>query len=626
MMSALLLLALSAAVPQAGAPTAPPSRALMLEFAGQARLAGTSGSLQGAKVVARHLEAAGWRVELDEREVLLSLPRALRISIFAGSGGEAVSERRERFDPDAIPAGDVPPFNSWTASGKVRAKVVDVGYGLRADYERLAAEGVDVRGAIALARYGRAYRGVKAQRAEEFGCAGVLLFTESKTDGGERGSVWPEGPWKPDWDAQRGSILPVESSPGDPTTPGWASPRPRESGKRLSREETDARLPKILCMPIGVREARQILARLEPRGPGPVEVELEIDAPRDLRTIRNVIATLPGELASEFVIAGGHRDSWVRGANDNGGGCVALLRAAQHLGARAQDGWKPARDLKLAFWDAEEHGLIGSTEWGEAHAELLREQCLAYINCDASVGGPNLGAGGSPGMLGAIERAARRVNTLDGSKTLWDDWCARVEGGRPDLGLPGAGSDHAVFAHHLGIPVVEPGFGGAPSAGQYHASFDDFLLIERFIDPTWQCHELAGRLLAELLVELSARPHAGFRSAEAAQAFARHARDLGGESWFGTQRAQRLANSFEALARHFDDHAASETRLYRVLGREFGPAERAWFRNVLWAPDVENGYSAETFPTLRAGAKRGAGELDRELERLMDDLRALRAD
>lgn len=617
-------LAISLRQEPASATPAPPSRALMLEFALEPRLAGTSGSLQGAKIAARHFQAAGWQVELDERVVLLSLLRSSRLALFADAAAkEPIVERSERFDPDALPAGDIPPFNAWTASGKRRGKVVDVGFGLRADYERLASAGVDVRGAVALAKYGRAYRGVKEQCASEFGCVGVLLYSESSADGGEKGAVWPEGPWKPDWDVQRGSILPVESAPGDPSTPGWGSPRPGESARRLEPGACDARLPKLLCLPIGVRDARAILSRLDGLGPGPIEVELEIDAPRDLRTIRNVIATLPGESHQEFVIAGGHRDSWVRGANDNGGGCVALIRAAQLLGERVATGWKPARDLRIALWDAEELGLIGSTEWGEANAEMLRRECAAYVNCDASVGGTQFAASGSPGMLGAIERATSRVRTVDGASSLWEDWSKRLNGRAPDLGLPGAGSDHAVFAHHLAIPVVEPGFGGAPGAGQYHTTFDDFALIDRFIDPTWAGHELAARTLVELLVELSSLPRAGFDSAEAAWAFAAHARALGHEAWFGEARAARLTSAFEEAARGLLEHRERGVHLYRALDREFASGARAWFRNVLWAPSIENGYSAETFPSLRAAAKLGEDALELELARLERDVRAL---
>lgn len=586
----------------------PPARALAAELAAEPRLSGTSGALRGAKVVERHLEAAGLRVEIDERVVLLSLPRRLSVQVFADSASaQPLAGSVERFDPDAIPPGDVPLYSAWSSSGKVRAQVVDVGHGLAADYERLKAAKVAVKGKIALARYGRAYRGDKARLAEQHGCAGLLLYSDPKSDGGEKGDVWPLGPWKPDWDGQRGSILALDGAPGDPSTPLGPSPRPGESGERLSGDVLEARLPGIPCLPIGVRHVRAIQARLAPDergaplGPGPAEVELDLDVPRELRTIRNVIATLPGE-SDEFVIAGSHRDAWVRGAQDSGTGCVALLRAAQHLAERARAGWKPRATIRIAFWDAEEHGLIGSTEWAEANAAVLRERCLAYVNSDASVSGTEFSASGSPGMLGVLRSVAERARTADGARSLWEDWCARSEHGTPQLGLPGAGSDHAAFVHHLCIPMLEAGFGGN-EGGQYHTRFDDFAFVERYLDPGFVGHEMLGSFLADLLAELASRPGGGFDVAEAARTFAGHARAAADQKAIPPEPGEELALAFERCAAAAAERTWSAAdrphRFYAELEPVSGIQGREWFRNALWAPSPDNGYASETFPVLR---------------------------
>ncbi len=587
----------------------PRSRELLLELCSTTRLAGTSGSQVGAAIVAKHLKAAGWSVELDEREVLLSLPRSTRMAVFAdGAAREPIVERRASFDPDAIPPNDLPLFNSWTASGTARGKVVYVGYGLREDFERLRAAKVELKGAIALARYGKAYRGVKAQLAEEYGCAGVLLYTPSSEDGAERGPVWPQGPWKPDDDAQRGSILPVSLAPGDPSTPNGPSGRPGEACERLSIAEARERLPKILCLPIGARDGDMLLKQIlaGPEGaqllPGPVEVELDLDAPLALRRIVSVHARLAGE-SDELVIAGSHRDAWVRGAHDSGSGCVALLRAAEHLSERVKQGWKPRATLQLSFWDCEEHGLIGSTEWGEANAALLRDKCLAYVNSDASVSGTAFGASGTPGLLGLVRAVSERARTADGSKSLWEDWCSRAKDGEPSLGLPGAGSDDAVFAHHLNVPVLNVGFSGN-SGGQYHTAFDDFGVVERFLDPGFVGHEMLGLLLADLLAEMSARPGGGFDVAEAARAMVTHVRNSA--ELLGAEHAESLAAAFEACASEVErDETRTPTRAQRFYSLFESPtplAGRAWFRNSLWAPALENGYGVESFPHARASS------------------------
>lgn len=629
-----LLLTLAALAPPAASQEgeAPPSRQLLLELTSQARLAGTSGSVWGARFVARELERAGWRVELDEREVLLSLPR--RISVRGDDPavpGEPLFRREERFDPDAHPPGDAPPFNAWSASGLAIGPVVDAGYGLRDDFERLRGAGVELEGTVALARYGRSYRGVKAQLAEEYGCAAVLLVNDPADSGAGRGEVWPRGPWKPDWSVERGSISPMAKAPGDPSTPGWPSPAPGEEGRRLTPGEWDAVLPGIPCVPLPWREARELLARLVevhlpgedgederalPLGPGPAVVQVEVNQPRELRTIVNVIATLEGE-REELVIAGNHRDAWVRGAHDAGGGTVALLRAAQRLGERARTGWRPAATLKLAFWDAEESGLIGSTEWVEANAELLRERCLVYLNADAAVTGTLFrGAAGTPGVLSTLRAALERVKTADGRSDLWTSWVEVAGPGGPHLGLPGSGSDYTAFLHHLGLPVVDLSLGGN-SGGQYHTRFDDFAQVERFLDPGFRGHELAGELVATLLVEFARRGRASFSEQEAAVRLADLARRESG--WLGEDRAGRLAAAFEEVAA--TARTARRAPLYQRAQAPGGLPGRTWFRNRLWAPGLETGYSAESFPTLREAAAVSAAALDAELDSLVEALR-----
>ncbi len=486
-----------------------------------------------------------------------------------------------------------------------------------------------MEGTIALARYGRCYRGIKAQLAEEFGCAGVLLFNDTTDSGAAKGETWPKGPWKPDWSVERGSIAPMAKAPGDPSTPGWASAAPGQEGRRLTEEEWDAALPKILCTPIPYREARLLLDGLaavpitddaghtknEKLGPGPVHVQLGIWQPRELRTIHNVIATHPG-LEDNWVIAGNHRDAWVRGAQDAGSGTVSLLRAAQRLGERARLGWVPANTLKLAFWDAEETGLVGSTEWAEANAEELRKRCIVYLNGDAVVGGTKFrGASGTPGVLGTLQAALEKVQQVNTSGSLWDAWKERAGERGPQLGLPGSGSDYTVFLHHLNLPIVDLTLGGS-AGGQYHTSFDNFAQVDRFLDPTWAGHELAGELSAALLVEFSERGRNSFSEAEAAQRMAEVAR--GCVSWMGAERAQKLADAFEACAKAGGAHLREP--FYARLSTAGGLQGRRWYRNRLWAPGLETGYSAEKFPSLRFAALLGDEALDFELNSMVDAL------
>ncbi len=586
----------------------PRARELSRALCAAPRLAGTDGSRRGALWVAAQLERAGFTVTLDERLVLLSLPRRLE---FRCVDGDAVRiERVESFDPDATPAGDVPTFNAWSASGRVEAGVVTVGRGLRADYEALREQGVDVAGRIALATYGGAYRGVKAEMAEEHGCVGLLLYNDPTEDGPDRGPTWPSGPWKPGWAAQRGAISSLVVAPGDPSTPGWASTP--DAGRRLDSESLAARLPRIPVLPIGADDAAIVLGAGDD-----ARVLLDLSVPRELRRIVNVIARLPGT-GPGFVVAGNHRDAWVRGAHDAGSGTVSLLRAAERLGARFAAGWRPANGIVLGFWDAEEFGLIGSTEWGEAHEAELVEHAIAYVNADAAVGGTRFHASGTPGLMGSLRTALERVPAPaepDGERgpaNLWEQWTRDGTTERA-LGLPGSGSDFTVFLHHVGLPVLDVSFGGN-AGGQYHTRFDDFELMDRFLDPTWEGHEAAGHLLAELLGLFAERGRAAFDPADAARGMARMARAKNRPAALDDEQAERIARAFDALATVAANHP-SNALFYRELFADGGLRARPWYRNQLWAPGVETGYAAETLPALRAAA--AGQEFERELDALI---------
>lgn len=681
-----LLLALTCSL--APAQDDPPSRALLLELTATPRLAGTPTSYRAVEVVSRVLTEAGWEVEVDSREVLLSLPRRLELGLYEDGAREVPFHQRiERFDPDAVPPGDLPPFNSWTASGEVRAEVVDAGWGLPEDFARLASARIDVQGKVALCRYGRCYRGDKVRRAQAAGCAAVLLYSPASDDGAERGPTWPEGPWKPAHEAQRGAIGPMTTSPGDPLTPGSPAPRLGEAGPVDPEQLAGAlaRLPAIPVLPIGAEEGAALLERLATRrirdadgkvrsvrlGPGPASARVLVDAPRERRPIHNVIGRLPGR-RDGFVLAGNHRDAWVRGAQDAASGTVTLLRAAQRLGARRSAGWTPEHGIALAFWDAEETGLIGSTEWGEAHATDLRTRCSVYVNADAVVGGLTFRASGTPGLEGVLARALARVpeRSAPGApgplmgRTLLDQW-SEGQGGLPRFALPGSGSDYTVFLHHLGVPIVDLGFGGN-GGGHYHTAFDDFGMVERFLDPGFVGHELAGEFLTVLLGDLAELGPLAFDDAYAAAELERHAREAA--PWLGEERAGRLADSLGSLGRaitlswtewrHTQELAGDgelgpfgawpsfldaleapasaaargaaldepRPRLYGALQRPEGLEGRAWFRNDLWAPDPDNGYATLHLPRLRAATDAGdEAALEAAVDELVERIAALRA-
>jgi len=400
------------------------------------------------------------------------------------------------------------------------------------------------------------------------------------------------------------------------STPGWPSPPPGAPGKRLSEEEWNARLPRILCTPITGAEYAAI------RDAGALaRVTLQLDLRRELFDIVNVIATLSGT-SEDLVVVGNHRDAWVRGAQDAGSGTVALVRAAQLLRERIEEGWKPGCTLVFAFWDAEEFGLIGSTEWGEANVDRLGEHGLLYVNADSAVSGLRFGVNGSPGWSSVLAATLARIpdprhDEFAPGTTLLDTWNGKQKPGT--LGLLGSGSDFTVFVHHLGVPALNFAFRGN-RGGQYHTRFDDFDHMDRFLDPTWRGHETAARFVCELVSEVSERGRSALDGAEAAASLAARVRGAGvevtdGSRWLGSPRAERLASVLDTIATQFRG-GREDAHFYRVLLQEGGLEGRPWYRNPFWAPGMETGYAAETLPDLRLAARHGPAELERAVEAL----------
>src|SRR3954468_24851130 len=290
-------------------------------------------------------------------------------------------------------AEQLPTYNAYSADGDVTAPLVYVNYGIPDDYERLDRMGISVKGAIVIARYGPSCRGIKPKVAAEHGAVGCLIYSDPHDDGYFQGDVYPKGAWRNDNGAQRGSVADMPLFPGDPLTPGIGATK---DAKRLPVKEAPT-LTKIPVMPISYADALPLLRALAgpmaPEdwrgalpvpyhlGPGPATVHLKLEFDWKMVPANDVIAKLKGsERPDEWVIRGNHHDAWVNGAEDPLSGLVAEMEEARAVGELIKSGWKPKRTIVYAAWDGEEPGLIGSTEWAETHAEMLKRNAAVYIN------------------------------------------------------------------------------------------------------------------------------------------------------------------------------------------------------------------------------------------------------
>lgn len=551
--------------------------------------AGSPGDYKTALFVRDRLREWGWRADLAEYEVLLNYPVASPNNpqlelLLPDRKSLPLTEAPNPADKDSANPAAFPAFHGYGVSGDVSGQVVYANFGRPEDFSALDRLGIDVRGKVILVRYGEIFRGLKVRNAQKRGARGVLIYSDPADDGYTKGDIYPNGPYRPGTAVQRGSVQFLSLGPGDPSTPDGPSvkgarrlptdplhgfpiatrpapaARPTRSGEQalsahsamtvkewerqtgLVRDEYFASIPSL---PISYDAARPILEALGGPGvpsgwqgglplayhvgPGPAEVHFAVQMDYQVRTIWNVIATLKGAVEPDrWVLLGNHRDAWVYGAVDPSSGTAATLEACRALGTAVREGWRPRRTILYASWDAEEYGLVGSTEWADEHASELTEKAVMLLNVDSAVGGRDLQMDGVPSLRDLALDAAGAVADVRSGRPLRDLWVERKRAAwassspldlpdplwgdpvepeppgdtsppqrpaarfSPHLEPLGSGSDYTAFLDHLGVPALDAGFGGR--YGVYHSIFDNFFWMERFCDPEFLTHATAARL------------------------------------------------------------------------------------------------------------------------------------
>ncbi len=639
-----------------------------------------------SKAVAEHalelLRGWGLDAKIEVFEALLPYPTSRALEMTAPVTYKAqLREPVVEADRNSGDAGQLPTYNAYSASGDVTAPLVYVNYGIPEDYDVLAKQGVDVKGKIVIARYGRSWRGTKPKVAAEHGAVGCLIYSDPRDDGYFQGDVYPKGAFRPPQGVQRGSVMDMPLYVGDPLSPGWAS---EPGSRRLALSEAKT-IMKIPVLPISYGDAQPLLENLGGPvareswrgalpityhlGPGPSVVHLKLDFDWTTKPLYNVIVTIPGDtLADEWIIYGNHHDAWVNGTNDPVSGAAVVLETARTLSDLVKQGWKPRRTIKLALWDGEEFGLVGSTEWVEKHLAELDRKAAVYINSDTN-GKGRIGAGGSPALQQFMSEVLRDLNDPVSGKSLLDtarESRGRGErpepgGGQPDrsepsnrgelagsnefrLGPLGAGSDYVAFFDHGGIASLNLGFSGS-FGGVYHSIYDSWYWYTHFSDTDFVYGKALAQVMSTSLMRLadsSVLPFEFGAFSKAVGAYINEIRKLAGKEEARLRlddvraeldKVESAAIAYEAaLSESLANLDAARLarlnqavyRTERSLTLREGLPGREWYKHQISAPGVYTGYGAKTLPGVREAveAKRW-DEAERQSQQVIKVLRAL---
>ena len=636
---------------------------------------GSPMSKANAEYTAELFKSWGFDTEIEVFHVLFPTPLERSLELVGPTTYKAL------LDEPALPEDAtsnvrqdmLPPFNAYSADGDVTGELIFVNKGIPADYEELEKRGISVKGKIVIAKYGGSWRGIKPKVAYEHGAIACILYSDPMDDGYFQGDVYPKGPYKMDMGAQRGSVADMPQYPGDPLTPFVGA---KEDTKRMTPEESPT-VMKIPVLPISYADALPLLSALDgpvapPNwrgalpityhiGPGPAQVRLKLKFSWDIVPAYNVIARLKGsEFPDEWIMRGNHRDGWVFGAADPISGHVAMMAEAKAIGQLAKTGWRPKRTIMFGSWDAEEPGLLGSTEWVEYHRDEIDQKMVAYLNTDGN-GRGFIGMGGSHTMQEFINQVARDVEDPQTGVSVLERRRARdlANGSKttPEKGdIPinplGSGSDYSPYLQHMGISSLNIGFGGESGGGSYHSIFDSYDHYKRFGDTDFSYGVTLAKVMGRTTLRLANADILPFRF----ETFTGHVNEYVGEveklvedlrtstekhnklvasgafelaldpkesilaptakdavpfisftpvknAMVGLIEAARKADTAVASAEASEALNVAIAQLERAMTDDKGLPRRPWYRHQVYAPGFYTGYGVKTLPGIREAAE-----------------------
>ncbi|XP_053871653.1 N-acetylated-alpha-linked acidic dipeptidase 2-like isoform X3 [Malaclemys terrapin pileata] len=587
------------------------------------------------------------------------------ISLLFGQTSTAVSENEifntSLFEPPPQGyeniTGVLPPYNAFSAQGVPEADLVYVNYGRTEDFFKLEREmGINCTGKIVIARYGKIFRGNKVKNAILAGAKGIILYSDPADYCTPGVDPYPNGWNLPGGGVQRGNVLNLNGA-GDPLTPGY----PAKEYTFRSEVDEGVGIPKIPVHPIGYHDAEILLRTLGgPAAPdnswrgnlnvsyniGPGfagsysirKVRMHVHTHNKITRIYNVIGTISGaEEPDRYIILGGHRDSWVFGGIDPTTGAAVLQEVARSFGKMMMEGWRPKRTIIFASWDAEEFGLLGSTEWAEENAKVLQKRAVAYINTDSSIeGNYTLRVDCSPLLYKLVYNLTEEIASPDEGyegKSLYESWLEKDPSteskSHPRINNLGSGSDFEAYFQRLGITSGRARYTKNRRADKfsnypvYHTVYETFELVERFYDPTFTKQLTVAQLRGGLVYELADSQVIPFNCQDYGEALRKYTNRIYNLTKKHEEQVETYGVSFGPLfsaVTNFTEAAADFHRrlkevdvnnpiAVRIMNDQLMFVERAFidplglpgrkfYRHIVFAPSSHNKYAGESFPGI----------------------------
>ncbi|MEP5612327.1 MAG: M28 family metallopeptidase [Cyclobacteriaceae bacterium] len=662
----------------------------MKRMSAQPHYVGTEYGRENAEWMVKQFKSWGYDAKIETYYVLFPYPKVRLLELVAPEKYTAKLSAVPVEGDESTNQGEalLPSYNAFSRDGDVEADLVFVNYGIPSDYEELEKLGISVEGKIVIAKYAGSWRGIKPKLAAEKGAIGCIIYSDPKDDGYYRGDVYPKGAFKNETGVQRGSVMDMPTYPGDVLTPGYGATK---NAKRLKREDAPT-ITKIPVLPISYEDALPLLSALEGPvvpdawkgalpityhvGPGPAKVHLKLEFEWELKPANNVIATMKGtEFPDQWVMRGNHHDAWVHGAADPISGMVALMEEARAVGELAKAGKKPKRTIVYCGWDAEEPGLIGSTEWVEDHKDELQSKVVAYINTDGT-GRGFLGVGGSHSLQAMVMEVAKSVTDPQKKVSVYERRSAAemINGGDGNVKLSalGSGSDYTPFIQHAGIASLNLGYRGENAGGDYHTIYDTYAHYTRFKDPGLvygvtlaqtagrltlrfanadvlpfeftQWHSTVSAYLDEVMAltdakrkeadrhnslldknafELVADPKKPFLNPKRKEAVPfldfSPLQNVIAELKAQTDRISSLSSK-DLTDDQMEKINTAIAKSEQMLLREEGLPRRSWFKHQLYAPGFYTGYGVKTLPGVREAVEQNDWQEAQDQIRMLADV------